>query len=209
MVNDLWRNWFVAEEAEKLPPERYRQLREQALIRRGDAVWFIPLLWAVGCAAMWLAIARVLAILILAAQNAAAAAAPVAGPPVPTSLGYVWTLSNLLAAGLLGAAVFLSVRWFLIVRSMRRLGNKCVCPYCEFSLIGLAVKQDRVQCPECGESVRLSEHGLFAEDLMTESQRAHKPEFAGRMGAYLTDSDKQPGRHGLARPEHRRERTRA
>lgn len=38
--------------------------------------------------------------------------------------------------------------------------------FCGYSLLGLTLSDNAVQCPECGEVVRLADRGLVPEDLL-------------------------------------------
>jgi hypothetical protein len=68
------------------------------------------------------------------------------------------------------AAVFLvgmlMVRDRWLIRTITRRVHQTSCPSCGYSLLGLAVVQDVVVCPECAAPYFLAEHGVTAKDLM-------------------------------------------
>lgn len=96
-----------------------------------------------------------------------------------------WAVGNLLVGVLISVAVAVAVRWYLLVRSIKRLINRAGCPFCEFSLVGLRIEHGWVRCPECGQRVYLHEHRLSEEDILTDEER-RKPikglEARGRWG---------------------------
>lgn len=132
--------------------EQCRKLLLQARLRRGDAAWVLPLLAASGFAAAWSVVA-------LGLVRIAAALLGL------TLTGEATLLGMIIIVGPAFVVVYSWVRRSMLVRSVRRLVNRAACPFCEFSLVGLPVKINSVRCPECGEKVRLSEHGIRHEDL--------------------------------------------
>ncbi|MBX3404802.1 MAG: hypothetical protein KF699_15440 [Phycisphaeraceae bacterium] len=132
--------------------EQCRKLLLQARLRRGDAAWVLPLLAAGGFAAAWSVIA-------LGLVRIAAALLGLTLTGESTLLGVFMFVTPAFIV------VYSWVRRSMLVRSVRRLVNRAACPFCEFSLVGLPVKINTVRCPECGEKVRLSEHGIRHEDL--------------------------------------------
>lgn len=132
--------------------EQCRKLLLQARLRRGDAAWVLPLLAAIGFAAAWSVVA-------LGLVRIAAALLGLALTRQSTLLAMFMIVTPALVV------VYSWVRRGMLVRSVRRLMNGAACPFCEFSLVGLPVKINTVRCPECGEKVRLTEHGIRQEDL--------------------------------------------
>ena len=51
---------------------------------------------------------------------------------------------------------------------------RALCPFCEFSLVGLMPSQGRVRCPECGEVVVLAEHRIHEDDLIPDTPEGRK-----------------------------------
>lgn len=75
---------------------------------------------------------------------------------------FVIGTTSLLSAALVGLLVRdLWLRWVIT----RRL-SIARCLACSYSLLGLAVIDGRVQCPECGDSTRLSDRGLTPADIL-------------------------------------------
>jgi hypothetical protein len=132
--------------------EQCRKLLLQARLRRGDAAWVLPLLSAGGLAAAWSVVA-------LGLIRVAAALLGLTLAGVGVLLWLVMAVAPVFVVG------FAWVRRAMLVRSVRRLVNGAACPFCEFSLVGLPVRINTVRCPECGEKVRLTEHGIRQEDL--------------------------------------------
>lgn len=132
--------------------EQCRKLLLQARLRRGDAAWVLPLVAAAAAAGFWLFVAAGLV-------HALAALLGI------TIVGGNFLLAVAVLVAPVFAAAFVGVRRAMLVRSVRRLVNRAACPFCEFSLVGLPVRVNTVRCPECGEKVRLSEHGIRHEDL--------------------------------------------
>jgi hypothetical protein len=157
----------------KYSDEEYEKLVWQAKVRRGDAIWVVPLgvgllaggLWILAAVIMQLGIQRM---------------GPTVGPP--PMLG--WGVINGIVALSIAVAAAGTTRWVLIVRSIRRLVNKAGCPYCEFSLVGLRVQSGWVRCPECGQRVALHEHRLTEDDLIPEGGWYRPIDGAGPRGAY-------------------------
>lgn len=132
--------------------EQCRKLLLQAQLRRGDAAWVLPLVGAAAASGFWLFVA-------VGLVRAFASLLSV------TIVGGNFLLAVAVLVAPVFVAVFVGVRRAMLVRSVRRLVNRAACPFCEFSLVGLPVRVNTVQCPECGEKVRLSEHGIRHEDL--------------------------------------------
>lgn len=160
----------LPELAEKPPSER-RRLVYQAAVKRGDAIWVVPLSVALvttgafAAAGWWM--------IRLGAKAAGA-----------TNIhdGFKTLLVGLSILVFTGAWVI--ARRVLVVRSLRRLLNRAACPFCEFSLVGLKPRGAIVLCPECGQRFSLYEHGLKPDDLLTEHERRRPFKGAGRYGAY-------------------------
>jgi DNA-directed RNA polymerase subunit RPC12/RpoP len=76
--------------------------------------------------------------------------------------------SALLAALSLGPASLL--RYWIRHRWLRRRLRECIaearCANCRYPLLGLAVRDGAVLCPECGERVVLADFGLTPADLL-------------------------------------------
>lgn len=188
--------------------ERCETLVVQARLRRGDAIWLVPGGLAVLLGLVLAGFGHMVVTLILAVVTGSAAPGAAAGPGgnAPTqaeALATVLQLMNLSVA--LGAmiVVFVAVRRVMLIRSMRRILNKAVCPFCEFSLVGLLVSSGRVQCPECGERFLLSDHRLTEEDLIPDTpeglraMREHwKKLGADRYGALSGGRPEQAGPKG-------------
>lgn len=157
---------FAMPELRGYSDEQVQSFIWQAKIRRGDAIWVLPMLAGLAAAGAWMLMVFGLAALI---------ASRVGGSPA----GW-WPLTLFVAVTLfLGA--FLALRRVLIARSLKNMLNKAACPYCDFSLVGLTITHETVQCPECGSRVVLHEHRLHREDI-----EIAPPPFAGAgpMGAY-------------------------
>ena len=133
--------------------EQCRKLVLQARLRRGDAAWVMPLLAALGLMIAWTVVGG--GVLVLAAHAA--------GRSLPTPSSFMTPILVFQVPGFIVAYVW--VRRVMLVRSIRRMVNRAVCPFCEFSLRGLPVKVNAVVCPECGQRVQLSAHGIRKEDL--------------------------------------------
>lgn len=133
--------------------EQCRKLVLQARLRRGDAAWVLPLVAAIGLVAAWTILGAGLLLML----------ASLSGRPLPSPVTFVTPILLFEIPGFIVAYVW--VRRLLLVRSIRRIVNRAVCPFCEFSLVGLPVKLAAVTCPECGQKVRLYTHGIRPEDL--------------------------------------------
>jgi hypothetical protein len=168
-------SFFSVPELNKYSEEEFERLVWQAKLRRGDAVWVLPMGAGLLAAALWIG-ACVLLTLSMKLTGVKLSGMVLRG----------WGLANILVTVMVYIAVFMAMRWMLIVRSVRRIINKAACPFCEFSLVGLPVKLGWVRCPECWQRVYLHDHRLTEEDLVPEHER-HKPLSgigAGEMGAY-------------------------
>jgi hypothetical protein len=143
--------------------EQCRKLVLQARLRRGDAAWVMPLLAALGLMVAWTIFGGGLLVLIasMAGRNL---------PPFGTFLTPIFLFE---IPGFIVAYVW--VRRIMLVRSIRRLINRAVCPFCEFSLVGLPVKVNAVICPECGQKVQLTAHGIRREDLDVDAPDVFAP----------------------------------
>jgi hypothetical protein len=172
----------------RLSDDQFDHYAQQARARRGDAIWVVPLALGVLAAGAWLLLAGVL---IEFVQSAGTLPAPapqlqvVPGTPGPAQLfggpatqvalvtpvsGAVraWWGTNVVVALLIAAAVVALAYYALLLASIRALANRGGCPYCEFSLAGLAIGPDNaVTCPECGQRVYLHEHRIKREDIET------------------------------------------
>lgn len=177
--------------------DEYDKLVRQAKLRRGDAIWVLPGLAGILVGMAWIGVG-IGVMLAIKASNAAAAvaAAGVGGIPAATPSMRGLAIGNLLVGVLIAVAVAVAVRWFLLVRSIKRLINRAGCPFCEFSLVGLRVEHGWVRCPECGQRVYLHEHRLSEEDILTDEERRKpiKGLGAGPMGAYVPR-----GQQGMSR----------
>ncbi len=164
--------------------QEYDRLVAQAKLRRGDAIWVLPGLAGILAGIVWVGVG-VGIMLAIKASNAAAVAAGSISIANTSIRG--WVVGNICVGLLIAVAAAVSVRWLLLVRSIKRLINRAGCPFCEFSLVGLRVDHGWVQCPECGQRVYLHEHRLTEEDILTDEQK-RKPIAAlgaGPMGAYV------------------------
>ncbi len=133
--------------------EQCRKLVLQARLRRGDAAWVIPLLAAIGLMGAWTIFGGGLLVLLAA----------MAGRSLPSPFVLVTPILLFEVPGFIVGYVW--IRRIMLVRSIRRLIHRAVCPFCEFSLRGLPVKINTVICPECGQRVKLTAHGIRREDL--------------------------------------------
>ena len=187
---------FHIPELSSYSDDEYDKLVRQAKLRRGDAIWVIPGLAGALAGIAWIGIG-IAVMLAIKASNAAAAAAMSAAGGIPAASPSLrgWAVGNLLVGVLISVAVAVAVRWYLLVRSIKRLINRAGCPFCEFSLVGLRVEHGWVRCPECGQRVYLHEHRLSEEDILTDEQK-RKPIAglgAGPMGAYVPRGQKGMG----------------
>ncbi len=142
--------------------EECRKLVLQARLRRGDAAWVIPLLAAMAMMGAWTVFGGGLLVL----------AASMSGRPLPPLASFLVPILLFEVPGFIVAYVW--IRRLMLVRSIRRLIHRAVCPFCEFSLVGLPVKVAAVICPECGQKVRLYTHGIRPEDLEVNGPDAFK-----------------------------------
>jgi hypothetical protein len=167
---------FAISELEKYSDEEFAALMRKAKLRRGDALWLIPALWGVLGATVWVGVG---AMLTFGLKSSGMSLTGVA-------MGR-WLALNGFVALLVAIAIGAAARWWMLVKSIRRLINKAGCPYCEFSLVGLKVKSGWVKCPECGQRVYIHDENITEEDLMTEAERFAPPPKvgAGEMGAYV------------------------
>jgi hypothetical protein len=177
--------------------EEYERLVGQAKLRRGDAIWVLPGLAGLLAGLAWVGVGIGVMLAIKASSAAAAAAVSAAGgipAPEPSMRG--WAVGNLLVGVLIAVAVAVAVRWYLLVRSIKRLINRAGCPFCEFSLVGLRIEHGWVRCPECWQRVSLHEHRLSEEDILTDEEKRKpiKGLGAGPMGAYVPTGQQAMGR---------------
>ena len=168
--------------------QEYDRLVGEAKLRRGDALWVLPVLAGILAGIVWVGVGIGI-MLAIKASNAAAAVAVAAAGGIPASSASLrgWSIGNLLVGVLIAVAVAVALRWYLLVRSIKRLINRAGCPFCEFSLVGLRIQKGWVRCPECGQRVYLHEHRLSEEDILTDEEK-RKPIAglgAGPMGAYV------------------------
>ncbi len=187
---------FQIPELSSYSDDEYDKLVRQAKLRRGDAIWVIPGLAGALAGIAWISVGIAVMVAIKASNAAAAAAVSAAGgiPAASPSLRE-WAVGNLLVGVLIAVAAAVAVRWYLLVRSIKRLINRAGCPFCEFSLVGLRVEHGWVRCPECGQRVYLHEHRLSEEDILTDEQKRApiKGLGAGPMGAYVPRGQKGTG----------------
>lgn len=85
------------------------------------------------------------------------------------SLAVVFELMNLAVMLSAMVVVFVVVRRIMLLRTMARILNRAVCPFCDFSLVGLIPTSGRVTCPECGQAIVLAEHRLTEDDLIPDT----------------------------------------
>ncbi|HMN41316.1 MAG TPA: hypothetical protein PKE29_10755 [Phycisphaerales bacterium] len=167
---------FAIPELEKYSDDEFVVLMRKARLRRGDALWVIPALWGFVGAVVWVGVTAVMTFGLKSTGLSL------------TGNGMArWIGLNVFVGLLVAVAVGAAVRWWMLVRSIRRLVNKAGCPYCEFSMVGLRVSAGWVRCPECGERVYIFDENLTEEDLMTDAERYTPPPGigAGEMGAYI------------------------
>ncbi len=167
---------FAIPELEKYSDDEFAVLMRKARLRRGDALWVVPVFWGIVGAVVWVGVTAVMTF------GLRSTGLSLAGNGMAR-----WLMLNVFVGALVAVAVGAAARWWMLVRSIRRLLNKAGCPYCEFSMVGLRVKQGWVRCPECGQRVYIHDLHLTEEDLMTDAERyAPPPEVgAGEMGAYV------------------------
>jgi hypothetical protein len=170
---------FSVPELEKYSEKEFEHLVWQAKLRRGDALWVLPFGAGMVGAAAWVGVWVLLTMGIKAL-----------GTPLTGTLLQGWGAANLLVCLLVWAAIAMTVRWMLIVRSVRRIINKAGCPFCEFSLVGLRVQHGWVRCPECGQRVYLHEHRLTEDDLILDKDRYRPLPGAGPTGAFRPRSSR-------------------
>ncbi len=181
----------------KLSDGERRRLVWKAAVKRGDAIWVVPLCVAAAATGLWLLAGwRVMLVVSTAVgsssapapvSSTAAAAAAFGGPPVGPGAPTLSPAFRTILLGL-GVIVFFAAwviaRRVMILRTVRRMLNRVSCPACEFCLVGLKSSGGFVTCPECGERISLYEHDMTPDDLLSESER-HKPlPGAGPYGAY-------------------------
>lgn len=183
-------------EVDKYSDEQYERLIIQARIRRGDAIWVLPLGAGLLAAGMWMMVAIFLGKVVL--TTAPGRLAPIA------MVNTRWLILNGVVMMVIFLAATIGVRWLLIVRSIRNILNRAGCPFCDFSLVGLKIEHGRVKCPECGSSVFLHEHRLNADDLIPESQKQAPLQGAGPLGAYQAPASAKPKRSSTVKAPSRR-----
>jgi hypothetical protein len=165
----------------KYSDEEYERLVWQAKVRRGDAIWVIPSGVGLLAGGLWVGAAVLMHMGMMRAV-------PTWAAPSLANFGVI----NAIVALCVAVAAGMAVRWWMIVRSIRRIVNKAGCPYCEFSLVGLRVQNGWVRCPECGQRVYLHEHRLTQDDLIPEGGWYRPIEGAGPRGAYLDPGRAEP-----------------
>jgi len=174
----------------------------QAVVKRGDAIWVVPALVAVVATVAWIVIGWQFMVIVNAAIGGGGGVATVtpaqvaagAIPPATTTPSAIGTLLPSLPAPLrsillgLGLLVFIFAwiitRRIMVLRTLKHLINRVVCPGCEFCLIGLKARGAIVICPECGERIDLFQNGFTTDDLLTETQKRRPFTGAGINGAY-------------------------
>ncbi len=192
----------------RLSDERCEALAVQARLQRGDAIWLIPGGLAALSGAVLAGFGHLIVSLILTVAGGNGAV-PVTAPALApaganvNALATVLELMNLTVTLSVMIGVFVLLRRVMLIRSMRRIHNKAVCPFCEFSLVGLFVQHGRVQCPECGQSILLAEHRLSEDDLIPDTpeglrvMREHwKNQGTDRFGALTGGQPEQNGPRG-------------
>ncbi|MFN7020571.1 MAG: hypothetical protein ACK4WH_04485 [Phycisphaerales bacterium] len=165
-------------------PQEQRKLIGQASRRRGDALWVVPMFWAVGVSAVWAGVSYGIVRIKMAID---ASRTPLGRADVPEAVVKMLVLAGLLAF----VAAFILVRRRMVIVSLRFLVNKAGCPYCQFSLVGLSPEKQGgtgakplVRCPECGELVSIFDHGILPGDLLTEQDKRRPFAGAGPAGAF-------------------------
>jgi ssDNA-binding Zn-finger/Zn-ribbon topoisomerase 1 len=167
--------------------ERRQHLIEMAKIRRGEAIWLLPLAFAAPAGFIMCA-----ALLSLTAATMG---------PAPAGGGF--SLFSVAMALLLGAlpafiTVFALVRRVMIIRSLRLMLNRTACPYCEFELRGLPLDGETVRCPECGERSTLHELRVSRTEMQTENQRAPSGEDEDHLTRVRREVERAKGREAIA-----------
>lgn len=183
-------------EVEKYSDEQYERLIIQARIRRGDAIWVLPLAAGIVAAGAWTGASALMAMVLSKSFSPAALASHIGN--------FRWIGLNAAVMITLFLAAAVGLRWLMIVRSIRNILNRAGCPFCDFSLVGLKVEHGRVKCPECGSDVFLHEHRLNADDLIPESQRHAPLPGAGPLGAYQVPPPVKSNRPPSAKTPSRR-----
>ncbi len=84
----------------------------------------------------------------------------------------------LLIAVVLTALVYLAAflprdKWIRSVIANRLRSTRCLS--CNYSLLGLDIRQGMVECPECGCRSSIADRGLTAEDLLATDQAPTAP----------------------------------
>lgn len=202
----------------------------QARVRRGDAAWVVPLGLALSIGLVVGAFGYMASLVVLTAAGggkapvagASATTSPVmtGGMGVPAGTGTlaagapanIDALTKVLMTGVFAVVIatvivaFILIQREMLVRTMRKIIARALCPFCEFSLVGLIARSGRVCCPECGEEVVLSEHRISEDDLIPntpEGLRAMREKWrtmgADSMGVYTGGKGEQVGPRG----EHR------
>lgn len=135
--------------------EECQRMVWQAIARREDAIWIIPLAGAV----VAFLIAGSMAGTLLSVLGSIAVSGGFSA--MASSLGSVVVISLIPAV-----IAWVFTRRTLIIRSIRNNMNRAKCPYCWFSLVGLTAREGEVRCPECGETSSLIELRLTPDDLI-------------------------------------------
>jgi DNA-directed RNA polymerase subunit RPC12/RpoP len=168
-----------------VPAARRQHLIEMAKIRRGEAIWLLPLAFAAPAGFVMCA-----ALLSLTAGTMAPAR------------GGGFSLFSVAMALLLGAVpafvtVFALVRRVMIIRSLRLMLNRTACPYCEFELRGLPLDGETVRCPECGERSTLHELRVSRTEMLTEHQRSPSGEDQDHLKRVRGKVERATGRESI------------
>jgi hypothetical protein len=188
----------------------------QARVRRGDAAWVVPLGLALTLGLVVGAFGYMTSLLVIMSAGggktpvAGAVGGPVGMPPgtVPNVGPLTKVLMTGVLAGVIGTVIlaFILIQREMLVRTMRKIIARALCPYCEFSLVGLAARRGELRCPECGNRVVLAEHRISEDDLIpdtAEGLRAMRERWrsmgADPLGAYTGGKGETAGPRG----EHR------
>lgn len=171
-------HYRVDSDLQDLDDLELEHLIQQAKGRRDDALWIVPFIAVVSLWVVVVAPVAGLGLVLMRSINAsrAAAAAAASNAGTTNTAPPVFTLSSLAGISAVAVVMFMAfaasvfvwlwVRRWLIVRSIRNIQRKASCPYCSFDLRGLRVTENTlVRCPECGEMIFLSDFGLSKRDL--------------------------------------------
>jgi hypothetical protein len=170
-------NWYRAwPELNDYSEAECRSMMLRARVRRGDAMWVLPLA-GVGVLALLVGVfASVASGIVHRARVRSGAAAwywEDAGVHV------VWA-GSLVVFLVMSVVVGVAIRRVLIIRSVLNHLERARCPYCLFSLCGLVLELGAVTCPECGARIVLADEGLTPEDLLPRHGRTYQTWRPGR-----------------------------